>query len=215
MSIKNDKPELLVIVGPNGSGKSSLVAETGINEGLPIINPDIVALELFSNITDEEKRNQAAWRKCEELRELKLNEQESFGYETVGSHISRVEFIQKAKKLGYIVTLVFVSTENPEINIRRIAHRVNAGGHGVDDEIVRKRYYRTMNFLPKYFISADVVSIWDNSIDTDIPGRPKARLLVKKAPEVAITVLSASLDVNWINQYLLTPINISLPTATE
>jgi predicted ABC-type ATPase len=206
---RGEAPELLVIVGPNGSGKSSLVAETGINEGLPIINPDIVAIELFSAIADEEERNLAAWNKCNELREAKLDAHESFGFETVGSHISKIQFMHRAKELGYVITLIFVSTENPEINIRRIAHRVQKGGHGVADEKVRSRYARTMELLTEYFRSADVVTIWDNSIDTDTPGEVKSHLLVKKAPGTSVEVLPASRDVAWIKAYLLSKISLA------
>jgi predicted ABC-type ATPase len=207
--LESDTPELLIVVGPNGSGKSSLVAETGINEGLPIINPDIVATELFSNIEDENERNMAAWKKCNELRELKLGARDSFGFETVGSHISKVAFIKQAKELGYVVSLIFVSTENPDINIRRIAHRVQTGGHGIPDDKVRSRYARTMSLLPEYFNQSDVASIWDNSIDTDTPDCPRSRLLVKKTPDAGFELFSASQKVNWIQEFLLNPLGMN------
>jgi predicted ABC-type ATPase len=56
----------------------------------------------------------------------------SFHFETVMSHISRVEFLHLAEQQGYRTYLYFVSTVDPEINIARVQYRVvSQGGHGV------------------------------------------------------------------------------------
>jgi hypothetical protein len=49
---------------------------------------------------------------------------------------------------GYRVTLVVVTTADPEINVARVERRVLAGGHHVPADRVRDRYHRFMRFLP-------------------------------------------------------------------
>lgn len=65
------------------------------------------------------------------IREELLKRDISFTMETVFSHPDKVSFMQRAKDAGYKVYLYFVSTENPEINIKRVEGRVAAGGHDV------------------------------------------------------------------------------------
>ncbi len=44
----------------------------------------------------------------------------SFTFETVMSHISKVEFLREAKRQGYKTYLDHVSTVDPQINIARV-----------------------------------------------------------------------------------------------
>ena len=156
-------PHLLVIVGPNGSGKSSLINNTDLNWAeKSIINPDNYARNLPNEI-DEYNRYVIAMNQCAEVRESLLSNKASFGFETVGSREDKLEFIRKAKESGYVITLVFVTTNNPDINIKRIAERVKLGGHSVPEEKVRSRYERTMRNLPMYLDLADEAMVLDNS----------------------------------------------------
>lgn len=47
--------------------------------------------------------------------------------------------------------------------IERVAKRVALGGHGIPDDIVRKRYIQSHNNLPKIASKSDNVFIYDNS----------------------------------------------------
>lgn len=195
--------EIVAVVGPNGSGKTSAIYATGISKSLPFVNPDDIARHDFGHIPDRDERDYLAWTQCNSLRELLVSNGESFGFETVGSHPSKVEMLENAKKLGYLVTVLFVSTESPSINIRRIEDRVKVGGHGVPDEKVRARYRRTMRLLPRYFDVADIATVWDNSIDADQVNRYPIRELVHKEPDGSIDVLPEAADVKWVHKYLL------------
>ncbi|MEE4342266.1 hypothetical protein V2J66_11620 [Pseudomonas alliivorans] len=53
------------------------------------------------------------------------------------SHPSKVEIMREARHRGYRTYLYFVSTENPEINVGRVAIRVREGGHPVESITVR------------------------------------------------------------------------------
>ena len=61
---------------------------------------------------------------------------------------------------GYRVELLFVSTEAPSINLRRIEGRVKRGGHWVEPELVVKRYNRVMGKLRQYVDLLPKISVF-------------------------------------------------------
>ena len=150
-----EKPDLHVIVGPNGSGKSSIINSTGLTVNCPlIINPDNFVRQ-FSEIEDVTDRYIAAMEYCREQREMLLEMGVSFGFETVGSHPEKLEFIKHAKLRGYRIHIIFVDSGNPELSIQRIKMRVAKGGHDVPVDKVRSRYAKVINLLPDYFDVGD------------------------------------------------------------
>lgn len=86
-----------------------------------------------------------------------------FSFETVMSHPSKLEFMRKAKNMGYRVYLYFISLPDPDLNVLRVQTRVKAGGHNVDPEKVVSRYNRTMDLLFEALKIADKAYIFDNS----------------------------------------------------
>ncbi|WP_436897612.1 zeta toxin [Acinetobacter gyllenbergii] len=87
----------------------------------------------------------------------------SFTFETVMSHISKVEFLRMAQEQGFKTYLYYVSTIDPEINIARVQYRVSTGGHAVAEPKIRDRYYRSMNLLMQAIEASDRAFIFDNS----------------------------------------------------
>jgi predicted ABC-type ATPase len=66
------------------------------------------------------------------------------------------------------VQLLFVSTNSPDINVRRVAYRVKTGtttGHDVPEDKTRSRYDRTTALLPAAVELADQAFLYDNSYD--------------------------------------------------
>ncbi len=92
----------------------------------------------------------------------------SFTFETVMSHISKVEFLKEAQRKGYRTYLYFVSTVDPMINIARVKYRVQTGGHGVPEQKIIERYQRSMDLLMQAVEAADRTYIFDNSADGQI-----------------------------------------------
>ena len=197
-----DSPELFIVVGPNGSGKSSVLYESEISENLLFVNPDDVARNDFVDVADIDERNYLAWKECNAQRDAMLARRVTFGFETVGSHPSKLEFIDQAHKFGYIVTVMFVATEDPRINIARIANRVSKGGHGVSDEKVVSRHKRTLELLYDYYLKADNMSVWDNSeTSPDENAHTIKKLLVKNAGKTI--VFKHAHEVTWFRKYML------------
>ncbi len=92
----------------------------------------------------------------------------SFTFETVMSHVSKVEFLKTAKHKGYRTYLYFVSTVDPMINIARVKYRVQTGGHGVPEQKIIERYQRSMDLLMQAIEAADRTYIFDNSADGQV-----------------------------------------------
>lgn len=86
-----------------------------------------------------------------------------FTIETVMSHDSKLAFLQKAKNNGYKVYLYFVTTISPEINKDRVSARVAQGGHGVSEEKIENRYYRSLDLLYQAILLSDRTFVFDNS----------------------------------------------------
>jgi len=126
----SDAPFLLVIAGPNGSGKTTLtnyLLEAGIEFG-EYINPDEIAATLD---LPEPVRSRQAQAIADVQRDRCLTSRMNFSFETVMSHRSKVDFMIRADDAGYDVTVYFVCTSDPEINVRRVENRLSRGGHDV------------------------------------------------------------------------------------
>ena len=65
------------------------------------------------------------------LHEQLIRSEISFSIETVMSHPQKIVLLKESRKSGFRSYLYYVATEDPEINISRVATRVNAGGHDV------------------------------------------------------------------------------------
>ena len=87
----------------------------------------------------------------------------SFTFETVMSHISKVEFLQQAQRQGFKTYLYYVSTVDPQINIARVKYRVSVGGHAVPEQKIIERYYRSMDLLMQAIDASDRTYLFDNS----------------------------------------------------
>ena len=163
-------PELVIVAGPNGSGKSTLTDPTrlkrlGISFPENYINADEIAksmLETHSGLSQEE-RERTAFREARSQRRRFREQGASYAFETVLSHPSTLLDIQQVQVTGYQVTLLFVTTANPEINVWRVAGRVLQGGHDVPQERIRSRYHRTMSLLPRIVEEVDRAFIFDSS----------------------------------------------------
>jgi predicted ABC-type ATPase len=155
-------PLLVMVAGPNGSGKSTLIAalraDPVLGRGLPqpYINADDIQRERGFDVA-------TAQRAATELRSRALNERRDVMYETVMSHPSKLGELQEARAAGYEVHVFMLATEDPSINVQRVALRVAAGGHDVPEDRIRQRYERTLALAPLAVRLADRAFVFDNS----------------------------------------------------
>ena len=94
-----------------------------------------------------------------------LSKNESFAVETTMAGKNYLQMMLDARNRGFETALVYIGTENVEINLARIRNRVLAGGHDVPEEDVRRRYLRTLDNLPIAIKRADHSILFDNSTE--------------------------------------------------
>ena len=158
---------MIVIAGPNGSGKTSVTKKFLHHEwaeGTVYINPDEVAKEVFGDWNSKEAIIKAA-NYCAEWREKCLDTRTSFVFETVFSADDKIDFVLRAKQMGFFVRLFFISTESPSINASRIAKRVMEGGHDVPITKIISRYYKSIVNCETIASVVDRLYVYDNSVD--------------------------------------------------
>ena len=162
---KMPEPKIVMFAGPNGSGKSTITANFQTLPNFPsnYANADEIAKTLPG---DAMAQSYTAARIVERQRLEWVRQRQSFAFETVMSHPSKLIQLQQAKALGYMVEIYYVSTIDPRYNILRVVDRVNAGGHDVPPAKVVERYYRSLSLLPLAIEIADRVTLVDN---TEIP----------------------------------------------
>ncbi len=95
----------------------------------------------------------------------KVGHGEPVFFETVMSTVKNIEFLNVAKAKNYKIITIFVTTQDPEINLGRIKSRVMNGGHDVPEETVKRRFYSSLALLPKAITVSNVIHVYDNSKD--------------------------------------------------
>ena len=154
---------LWVLAGANGSGKSTFYRKFLADTGIPFINADEIAKVKFPEKTVE--ANQKAQAEAHRLYHENLDKGDSFCYETVFSHHSKIEFLERARHFGYIINLGYIHLEDPDLNVLRVTQRVSEGGHDVPEYKIRGRITRTMDHIKKALVIVDEADIYENSND--------------------------------------------------
>jgi len=152
------KPELFLFAGPNGSGKTTLYYERFADkklQGLEYVNPDEYAKKTGSVIS--------GGRATLERRKQLLQSKTSFVSETTLSGKSALKLLEDARKAGFRTTLLYVGTDNPETNIRRVKDRVIHGGHHVPKTDIVRRYHDSMKNLPMAVQKANISHVFSST----------------------------------------------------
>lgn len=165
------RPTLCIVAGPNGSGKTTttiqLLKSEWSSDSL-YINPDNIAQEVFGDWNSSEAVMKAA-RLATEKRYECLGQKKDFVFETVFSSDEKLEFVRKAKEVGFFIRLFFVCTKDPAINASRIAKRFMDGGHEVPISKIISRYYKSLANAAQAISLVDRAYIYDNSIEDELP----------------------------------------------
>ena len=152
--------QIWVLTGGNGAGKSTFYHTQLKPLGLPFINADVIAKELYPEAPESHSYDAA--KIAAHMRVELLAKGESFCFETVFSHPSKIDFVAQAKANGYEVVLVFIHLDNLDLNLARIAQRVEEGGHAVPPEKVKSRIPRTLEHIKTVIPLCDQVYVLDN-----------------------------------------------------
>jgi predicted ABC-type ATPase len=152
-------PNLFVMAGPNGAGKTttSRLILTGERRVAEFVNADIIAAEQGLS---EIAAGRAMLQRLDELTAQRAD----LAFETTLSSASLRGRIAAMRDLGYVFYLFYVWIPSPEMSLQRVAARVAAGGHSIPEDVIRRRYPRSLsNFFNTYMPIADAWTMLDNS----------------------------------------------------
>lgn len=151
-----------IIAGVNGAGKTSLynvIGKTGELGERVNIDEMVMASGSWKDAILQLKESREAMRLIDEY----IEKGKSFHLETTlpGTVICRQA--KKAKAKGFTVELYFVGIEDIEVAIERVHKRVENGGHGIEDSVIRKRYEKIWQNLTELLPLCDYTVFYDNS----------------------------------------------------
>ncbi|MEX1178950.1 MAG: AAA family ATPase [Nitriliruptor sp.] len=151
-----------LVVGPNGAGKSTFVERFIIphRPGVPFVNADLIAARLWPAAQAEHGYDAAA--RAAATRDALIERADEFIAETVFSHASKLDLLDRAGRAGYRVHLWVVMVP-VELSVLRVRARVAAGGHDVPELKVRERHARSWGHVVEAVPTVAVARFWDNS----------------------------------------------------
>lgn len=158
------KKLIVIIAGPNGAGKTTFAQEFLPKEALSLefINADLIA-EGLSPSRPEWVAIKAGKLMVQEI-DNRIHRGSSFAFETTLSSKRYLRLIPRWRQLGFQVRLIFLSLSNVDAAIRRVAIRVQQGGHDVPEKTIRRRFSRGLtNFTEVYKNLVDAWVLYDNS----------------------------------------------------
>ncbi len=160
-----ESPQLLVIAGCNGAGKSSY-SRILSPEGIEVFDYDKHFLEIYSGIIPTEFQDQMAhsmaFQKLETLIDQAIDAGKSFAYETnFNSDPLHWPLIFKAK--GYAINMIYFCLNSVEEALKRVAIRVENGGHFVPNHEIIKRFEAGYSNLDKFFGFFDTLHLFNSS----------------------------------------------------
>ena len=153
--------QLWVLAGGNGAGKSTFYHQYLSKYGIKFVNADLIARTMDTD--HPERLSYEAATLATEMRENMIAQGESFCFETVFSHESKIDSIAVAKAHGYTVILVYIHLNDPSLNEARVYQRTLEGGHNVPAEKIRSRIPRTMKNIKTALPLVDEAWLLDNS----------------------------------------------------
>jgi len=153
--------QYILFAGVNGSGKSTLYHTIGEYLDLPRINTDEIVATFgdWRNYSDVVKAGKIAVKSVKSC----FDNGESFVQETTLCGRSILGNIRYAKENGYQIIVFYVGVNNVDIAKTRIASRVNAGGHGIPDKDVERRFDESFKNLKKIIPYCDIIHFYDNT----------------------------------------------------
>lgn len=184
------RPVAFILAGHNGSGKSTLWYQRLADSlEIPLVNADRLTMSILPEPSGRPPRVPAwaqrlrdentIWQSLSQsgvrlFRELIMERQQAFAFETVFSHWkelpdgkveSKIDDIRTMQRRGYMVVLIFVGLTALPLSILRVQSRKRTGGHDVPIGKLTDRFPRTQKAIGAAAKVADLTLMVDNSLD--------------------------------------------------
>jgi predicted ABC-type ATPase len=154
---------LWLIAGPDGVGRTTFALKRleAISGSVNFITAGAIARGL-SPLRPQAAHRLAARFALERAARF-VRKRSTFTVETSLSGRTQMRLIEQAHEASFAVNLLYFSARTPEICLERIARRVAEGGHDVPEDVVRRRFDRSLANLPAYLAMTDLWRIYEAS----------------------------------------------------
>lgn len=161
-------PEFIVIAGPNGAGKSITSKSILKSFGIEAFDWDNEFHLKWKTFDFDPVVMEGIRESANEDFQVHINraftDRKSVAYETNFHSNYNFELADQARNLGYRNSLYFLALCDPEIGIRRVADRVQKGGHHVSEPTIRGRFKIGLEMLDnRALVFFDRIFIYDSA----------------------------------------------------
>ncbi|NOY72231.1 MAG: hypothetical protein GXP14_07615 [Gammaproteobacteria bacterium] len=165
--MNTNKPVCWIIAGPNGAGKTTFALKylpevAGCHN---FVNADLIAAGL-APLAPEKELLAASRLFLKEVHSY-IDQRVSFGFETTLSGRSYLKLVNRLLADDWQVELIYLALPDVEMSIQRVAERVAHGGHSVTEDVIRRRFPRSLsNLLHCFSTKVSSVHCFMNSSDS-------------------------------------------------
>lgn len=158
-------PEIILIAGPNGAGKTSFARTylTTERAGFAFVNADEIARDIAVAALSQAQIDIAAARAMLDQIDTLLSASSNIVIETTLASLSYAAKIPAWQRAGYRVMLFYLRLASVEASIERVRRRVAAGGHDIHEDVIRRRFAKSLSYLDaRYKPIVDEWYVWDS-----------------------------------------------------
>lgn len=157
-------PNVYLIGGPNGAGKTTAAFSVFPEKikCIEFVNADLIA-QALSPFNYENVAIQAGKIMLDRIKEL-IKSRSEFAFESTLASKGFAKVLKDCKNTGYTTNLLYMALPSVELAINRVKYRVLNGGHDIPEDVIRRRYIRSINNLfDLYLPMSDNAYIYDCS----------------------------------------------------
>lgn len=140
-------PTCRIIAGPNGAGKTTFALEylPRVAGCIHFINADLIAAGLAP--LGPERVLPAASRLFLQEMETRIAARENFAFESTLAGRSHLRTVERLRRDGWRVELIYLALPSVEMSKLRVAERVAHGGHNIPQADIERRFSRSLRHL--------------------------------------------------------------------
>lgn len=146
---RNDQtnPTCWIIAGPNGAGKTTFAMEylPKVTDCFHFINADLITAGL-SPLAPEWELLTASRLFLHEIK-ARIATREDFAFERTLAGRTYLHLIERLRRDGWWVALIYLALPSVEMSKLRVAERVAHGGHNIPTAAIERRFPRSLRHL--------------------------------------------------------------------